>query len=162
MQKSKALVVMAAILVFFVICSARPAFALPPTPPGLYVDPGVIDIPGGSTDITLITPVRALGTLTVKCVASSNSWSTSIDTGSTCKQEWTFPDDFPGADTNTIGMYDVIADITMNVGKFKWVTSFMVEFFVVPDLPFGTIMAIIACFVAVAGYTKFKRVPMLR
>jgi len=159
MQK-KATVVIAFTLTLFVLYSAAPALALST---GLYVDPGTITTPGGSTTITLVTPVRAVGTLTVKCDASGEEWRASIDTGVTCIQSWTFPSsDFVGAtppNTNTIGMYNVVAEISMNVGNYVWRTNFMVEFFVIPDLPFGTIMAVVACFGAVAGYTKFKRVP---
>jgi len=159
MQK-KATVVIISMLTLFILYSAAPALALST---GLYVDPGTIMTPGGSTTITLVTPVRAVGTLKVKCVASGEEWSASIDTGVTGIQTWIFPSsDFVGItppNTETLGMYDVVADIEMMVGKYVWKTTFMVEFFVIPDLPFGTVMAVVAFFGAAAGYTKLKRIP---
>jgi len=157
MQKNKTIALLVAILTLLVIHLAKPALALDP---GLYVVPGTITTPGDSTKITLVTPLRAIGKLTVKCVASGDEWYASIDTGWTHVQIWKFPDDFPGADTYTLGKYDVVADITMNVTKtIRWTTTFMVVFFVVHDLPFGTIMALVACFGAVVGYKKLKRAP---
>jgi hypothetical protein len=45
----------------------------------------------------------------------------------------------------------------MNVNRFVWKTQFQVQFFVVPDLPFGTLMAVVACFGAVIGYKKLRQ-----
>lgn len=160
MQKTKttAAIGLALALTLFVLCSAAPALALFP---GLHVNPGTITTPGGSTNITLITPLRAVGTIKVKCLASGQEWSATVDTGSTGMQTWTFPSSsFVGLtppNTNTVGMYDAVADITMNISRFTWKTRFMVEFFVIPDLPFGTLMAVVACFGAVGGYTKLRR-----
>jgi len=160
MQKNKTIAVISTIVTLFILYSTTQAQAPLPIS-GLFVNPGTITTPGGSTAILLITPTRAIGTLTVKCLASGNEWSTSIDTGLIGMQSWTFPDDFPGADTNTLGMYYVSAEITMMVGKYTWRTTFRVEFFVIPDLPFGTIMAVVALFGAVIGYTKIKRNTVL-
>jgi len=153
-MKNKSLALAVVVVALFLSYALATVQALNP---GIYVDPGTITVPGGSTTITLVTPKRATGTLTVKCIASGKSWTTAVDTGTSHQEIWKFPDDFPTADTYTNGMYDVTADITMNVGRFKWVTSFEVQFFVVPDLPLGTLMAVVACFGAVMGYKKLKK-----
>jgi hypothetical protein len=165
MQKANTIAAIAVVLplTLFVLCSAAPALALVP---GLYVNPGTLPTPGGSTTITLVTPLRATGTLKVKCVGTGEEWLATVDTGSTGTQTWTFPSNsFVGLtppNTNTMGMYDVVADIIMNVSTFKWKTTFMVEFFVIPVLPLGTLMAVVACFGAVGGYIKLRHASTKR
>jgi len=145
-----------AVIATFTLYLATPALALDS---GIYVDPGTITVPGQSTKITLVTPLRATGTLNVTCVQSGNSWTASIDTGAASPhmQSWTFPTDFSGANTNTLGLYTVTAKITMHVGQYTWNTSFRVEFFVYPELPLGAVMAVGACFAGLAGYRKLKK-----
>ena len=131
----------------------------------ISVNPAVISTPGGTTTITLHTDLDATGTLSVKD-PNGNTWV--ADTAINCNdgpgnfggsQTWTYPDDFTGADSNTVGSYDVTADVTMSVGKYKWHTTFMVEFFVIPELPLGIIAATTAGFAAFGITKKFRKYP---
>lgn len=158
MQKNKSLTLAFLVVALFLSYAAATVYATHPT--GIYVNPGTITTPGQSTNITLVTPRAATGTLNVTCVASGNSWTRPINTawnGTDYTQAWTFPTDFSGANTNTLGLYDVVANLTMSVGRFVWKTEFEVQFFVVPDLPLGTLMAVVACFGAIVGYKKLRQ-----
>jgi len=125
----------------------------------LSVNPGYILI-GQKVTITLTTERAATGTITVTQNATGNSWSININVPAGTNT-WTFPDDWlatnPGANTNELGYYDVLADITMKISKYTWKTQFQAGFLVIPE-PFGPIMAIIACFSAVIGFRKFKAI----
>jgi len=122
----------------------------------LSVNPGYILI-GQKVNITLTTELAATGTITVTQNATGNSWSININVPAG-SNSWTFPDDWPaGANTDELGYYDVLADITMKISKYTWKTQFQAGFLVIPE-PFGPIMAIIACFSAVIGFRKFKAI----
>jgi len=43
-----------------------------------------------------------------------------------------------------------------------WLSFTVIRFFVIPELPFGTLMAIVAPFGAVAGLVKTKRLQVIR
>jgi hypothetical protein len=121
----------------------------------ITVNPGVIP-QGGTVVITVTTVKAASGTLMVTYEPTNTQWTSltplSIGAGGG-SQSWTFPSsDFPGSNTDNIGNYVVNATI-------NWlpVAHFTVEFFVVPDLPFGTLMAVVACFGAFISYKKLKQ-----
>lgn len=147
MQK-RAILFLAITSALLILYSAGPALALST---GLHVDPGMISSPGGTTTITLVTPVRATGTLTVTN-PNGTKWTASIDTGpsSPHTQTWKFPDDFPTGDTNSVGSYDVVAELTMQVSIYTWKTCFEVEFFVIPTAPLGILGILAACFAGLA------------
>jgi len=153
MQK-KILAIVVITLTLFLVYAITPAFAVN----SITVDPGIINV-GETTKITLTVEKAATGKLKVTYKPTGDFWFATTDINIPAgggSQSWTFPTDFEaGANTNNIGDYDVEATI-------DWVPPghFKVEFFVIPDLPFGTIMAIVACFGAVAGYTKLRRPPI--
>jgi hypothetical protein len=158
-QKNRLMLVLLVVALF---ASYVGSIALASLSPGIYADPGTISVPGLSTTITLVTPLKAKGNLTVTD-PNGNHYTAAISTTKVgpgdWEQSWVFPDDFTsqGANTYTVGTYDVTANVTMNVGKYVWKTMFEVVFFVVPDLPFGTLMAVVACFGAFLGYKKLKQ-----
>jgi len=122
----------------------------------ISVNPGVIP-PGGTVEITLTLDVHTSGgNLTVTHKPSGTNWTIPVPgfSGSwSCK----FPDDFPaGANTNELGDYDVTADIVIDIPPPPTPAKFRVEFFVIPEVLFGTVAATIACFAAVIGFMKFK------
>jgi len=125
----------------------------------ISVDPPVINA-GGTTMITLTTERNATGTLTVTD-PNGNSWVANnpinIPNPAGGSQSWVFPTDFPaGANTNTVGSYNVTADVTMTIGPIIWHTEFKVEFFVIPEVPFGVVMATIASFAAFGIIKRYK------
>jgi hypothetical protein len=160
MQKNR---LMLTLLVVALFTSYAGPIALASLSPGIYTDPGTISVPGLSTTITLVTPLKATGTLTITD-PNGNRYTAAISTTkmgpSDWEQSWVFPDNFTsqGANTDTTGTYDVTANITMTIGRYVWKTMFEVVFFVVPDLPFGTLMAVVACFGAFLGYKKTKTI----
>jgi len=151
MQKNRTIAIIAVTLALFILYSVTPAFAVN----SITVDPGIINV-GDTTTITLTVEKAATGKLKVTYKPTGDFWFATADINIPAgggSQSWIFPTDFEaGANTNNVGDYDVEATI-------DWVPPghFRVEFFVIPDLPFGTIMAIVACFGAVAGYTKLRR-----
>jgi hypothetical protein len=121
----------------------------------ITVNPGLINV-GETTVITLTLEQAATGKLVVTYNPTNVSWFAILDINIPSgggSQSWTFPTDFQsGANTNGIGDYQVNATIDwIPPGHFK------VEFFVIPDLPFGTLMATVGCFGAVGGYAKLRR-----
>ncbi len=158
MNKIKSTAMLIAIMAAFTFYLAAPVLTTQALSSGIYVNPSTLTAPGQFTIITLVTPIHATGTLNVTCVASGNNWTTNINTVSpTFTQTWNFSKDFPGANTNTLGMYNVTAKLTMLVGRYTWNTSFIVQFFVYPELPLGTILALGACFGGLASYKKLKK-----
>jgi len=151
MQKSKIIVIIASILTIFVLYSTTPALAYN----AIFVDPAIIKR-GETTTITLVLEINGTGKLKVVYKVTGEYWFAKTDINippGGGSQSWVFPTDFEDdANTNGVGDYDVIATIELVPPG-----TFTVEFLVIPDLPFGTIMAIVACFGAVAGYTKLKR-----
>jgi len=125
----------------------------------ISVNPGYI-LPGEKVTITLTTEKAATGTITVTQIATGDSWTINIAVPAGSKS-WTFPDDWiptnPTANTDELGLYKVLADITIELYKYKWETQFETGFLVIPE-PLGPIMAIIACFGAAIGYRKFKTI----
>jgi hypothetical protein len=121
----------------------------------ITANPGIIN-KGATTQITVTTDFEAHGKLKVTYKPTSTSWFATVDINIPSgggSQHWIFPTDFEtGANTDNVGDYDVTATIT----SIKSAT-FRAEFFVVPDLPFGTLMAVVACFGAVIGYKKLKQ-----
>jgi len=152
MQKNKTIAVVALVLTLFMLYSVTPAIA---GVNSISVIPGIISV-GDTTKIILTTDKAATGKLKVTYKPTSTSWfaTTDISIGAGGgSQQWIFPTDFEaGANTNNIGDYDVEATL-------DWVpkATFKVEFFVIHDLPLGTIMALVACFGAVVGYKKLRR-----
>lgn len=138
----------------FILYSAAPAFAVN----SITVNPAIINV-GQTTTITLTVEQAATGKLVVTYKPTNVSWFAKTDINIPSgggSQSWIFPTDFEvGASTNNVGDYDVSATV-------DWIPPghFMVEFFVIPDLPFGTLMAVVACFGAVGGYTKLRRKRM--
>ena len=123
----------------------------------ISANPGHIVV-GQKVIITLTTEAPATGTITVNQTATPGStWSLPISVPAGVNT-WTFPDDWPaGANTDVPGYYDVVADILMIVGRFEWETQFQAGFIVIPEV-LGPIMALIACFGAVIGYTRIKAI----
>lgn len=121
----------------------------------ISVNPGIIK-PGEKVTITLTLDVPTNGgTLNVTHKPSGTSWIISIPAFGPGFQSWTFPDDWPaGANTNELGDYDVVAD--MDITPDPEPETFRVEFFVIPELLFGSVAATIASFAAVIGFMKFK------
>lgn len=153
MQKAKTAIVVAVAVALFTLYAASPALATQ----GLSVDPGIIGV-GKKTTITLTMEVAATGKLNVTCVLTGNSWYATTDISIPSgggSQSWVFPDDFgAGANTGTVGSYK--ANATIEGGTFIG-STFRVEFFVIPDLPFGSIMAVIGCFAAIGGYAELRK-----
>jgi len=122
----------------------------------LDVTPAVINL-GGQVTITLTTEEAAVGTLTVTHKPTMTSWTINIAqlAGSTA---YVFPTAWPaGANTNAVGDYDVQASVTIgNHTPIPWAASFRVEFFVVPELPLGILMATLASFAALGILKKYK------
>ena len=120
------------------------------------VTPAVLNL-GGSTTITLTTAEAAVGTLTVTYKPTMTSWTINIAQGAG-STAYVFPTAWPaGANTNAVGDYDVQASIT--IGSHTpdpWNTAFRVEFFVVPELPLGILMATLASFAALGILKKYK------
>ena len=120
------------------------------------VNPGIINS-GDTTTITLTVEQGATGKIKVTAPDGNTNWTNAvgkdINIVGSGSQSWTFPNDFEtGANTTNVGSYHVEADISGS----KFYSTFKVEFFVVPDLPFGTLMAVVACFGAFIGYKKLK------
>ena len=110
---------------------------------------------GQSINITVTTEQPATGTLTVFSPDKTTSWSIPISQPAG-QHKYVFPDDFPtGANTTVFGPYNVSATMQMTVDTRVWNAEFKVEFFAVPDLPFGAIMATVASFAAF-GLMKTK------
>jgi len=152
MQK-KTLLLVSLITGLFVTWAIQPILA----ENKISVNPGII-LPGEKVTITLSLDVKTIGgTLTVTHKPSGTSWSINIPGGwAPGSKSWTFPDDWiptnPTANTDELGDYDVTADIGINT----WPVTFRVEFFVIPELLFGSVAATVACFAAVIGFMKFK------
>lgn len=151
MQKNKSIVLMAFVMALFLFYTVATVYATN----GISVSSGVIS-PGGTTTITLTVEKGATGTMKVTAPDNTTVWVSvvGISIVGSGSQSWIFPTDFPaGANATNPGSYKVEADI---VGSIYY-TTFKVEFFVAPDLPFGTLMAVVACFGAVIGYKKLKQ-----
>lgn len=101
MQKNKIIAVIAMMAAIFILYSAAPALA---GTNSIGVNPGVISV-GQTTTITVTTDKAASGALKVKD-PNGNIWTAdtpiSIGAGGG-SQQWVYPTDFTGADTNTIG-----------------------------------------------------------
>jgi hypothetical protein len=59
----------------------------------------------------------------------------------------TYPDDFTGGSTDLLGTYSVV----LAIGGATYFAIFYVTFFVIPELPFGTILGVLAPTLAFAG-----------
>ena len=117
--------------------------------------PAIINL-GNPITVTLTTVGPAAGTITVTQRSTGNSWTINIAQGAG-STAYVFPTAWPaGANTNTAGAYDVLADITIAGLKYTWKTQFQVEFFVVPELPLGILMATVASFAAWGMLKKYK------
>lgn len=156
MQKNKLITLTAFAMVLFLFYTAATVHAINQ----INVNPEIIN-PGQHTTITLSTGKPATGNLSVKD-PNGNIWASTIPinipgaTGGT--QSWDYFTDFEeGANTNTPGSYDVIANVTIDLDTIEWTTEFKIEFFVIPDLPLGTLMAVVACFGAVISYKKLRQ-----
>ena len=154
MSKLSSTAMLVAVIALFLIYIAAPAYA---GANGVSASPGTIS-QGGTTQITVTTDKAATGTVHVTAPDGTTVWfnkpskDINIPSGGG-SQHWTFPDDFEdGANTNNFGSYEVKTSI-------NWISggTFMVEFFVYPELPLGAVMAVGACFAALAGYKKLKR-----
>ena len=154
MTKSKTM------LLLFAVILAVSAYVVPALAENkISVSPSVINV-GGSTTITLTTESAATGSLKVKD-PNGNEWTagTAVNIGpGGGSQSWVYPVDFTGADSNTEGSYDVTADVDLDIGR-PWHTTFMVEFFVIPELPLGIIAATTAGFAAFGITKKFRKYP---
>jgi hypothetical protein len=151
MQKNRSIVLVGLVFALFLSYAATTVMAAN----SITVSQGVISV-GGTEVITVTTDAKASGPLKVKD-PNGNTWTASADISIPAgggSDSRTYPTDFPGADTNTVGSYETEADLT--IGKVSGVI-FRVEFFAYPDLPFGTLMAVVACFGAFLGYKKLKQ-----
>jgi hypothetical protein len=122
----------------------------------ISISPSVVNF-GSTTTITLTTDRQCAGTMSVKDpngVVITSGTNVNIGAGGG-SQTWTWPTDFPGA-AYIIGPYDVTAAVTMAANSYVWQTSFVIEFFVVPELPLGILMATIASFAAMGMLKKYK------
>jgi hypothetical protein len=119
------------------------------------VTPAIINL-GGQVTITLTTVGAAAGTLTVTQKSTMTSWTINIAQGAG-STAYVFPTVWPaGANTNAVGAYDVLATISIAGLPHTWNTQFQVEFFVVPELPLGILMATLASFAALGILKKYK------
>jgi len=123
------------------------------------VTPAIINL-SGQVNITLTTVGPAVGTIKVTQNATGESWLTPVNQPAGPTQ-YVFPSGiWIGAtppNTNVEGSYDVLANITIKIfGDWVWSTKFQVEFFVVPELPLGVLMATIASFAAWGMLRKYK------
>jgi hypothetical protein len=155
MSKLSSTAMLVAVIALFIFYAAAPAYA---GTNGVYASPGTIS-QGGITQITVTTDKAATGRVQVRAPDGTTVWfskSPSEDINippAGGSQHWTFPDDFEdGANTNNFGSYEVKTSI-------NWISggTFMVEFFVYPELPLGAVMAVGACFAGLAGYRKLKK-----
>lgn len=88
----------------------------------------------------------------------SYAW-VNIASSSGGEQKFTFPQDFTGLNgkpsTQTMGKYYAFF-IFLHMCIYKWGFD-CASFFVVPEVPFGTLVATIASFGALMGYAAVKR-----
>ena len=121
----------------------------------LDVTPAIINL-GGQVTITLTTVGAAAGTIKVTQKSTMASWTINIAQGAG-STSYVFPTVWPaGANTNAVGAYDINATITIAGVPSTWKTMFQVEFFVVPELPLGILMATLASFAALGILKKYK------
>jgi len=120
---------------------------------GVTCNPETITTPGGTTTITVSSDENVDGSITVITPITHTPYVVSITVtggGSTSK---VYPTDFTGASSTEIGEYEVI----VSVANEEFRACFWVYFEVIPEIPFGTIMATVASFAALGVLIKKKR-----
>jgi len=115
--------------------------------------PEVISSTEGTTTITVTSSKKGIGFIRV-IGPDGNSSMVGIrilhDGGSVSKK---YPDDFRGDITLQNGEYTVEVFFA---GRM-WNTNFYVTFFVIPEFPLGTLMAVAASLIALIGLTTIRR-----
>jgi hypothetical protein len=132
-------------MVLFLVGTARAVMV------DVYVSPEKI-YPGGATTITIWCNEDAAGSITVITPLGSPS-AVSITLTANVSESVEYPTDFPGGNTKELGRYEVIVALK---GQ-EWRAVFWVSFIVIPEVPFGTIMATVASFGAILGVARLER-----
>ena len=114
--------------------------------------PETIPIPGGSTTITVSCDEDVSGSITVITPVSHTPYVVGITVSAGGSTPKVYPTHF-GGDSTEIGEYEVI----VYVSNEEFRASFWVYFQVIPEVPFGTVMATVACFGALGVLIKKKR-----
>lgn len=126
---------------------------------GVTCNPEVISTPNGTTTITVTSDEDAGGTITVYTpgVDQASMVGITIPAGESIQK--VYPTDFPDpANTSEVGEYEVVVYLQAAGEKSKR-ACFWVSFNVIPEVRYGTVMATVACLVAMTVFTKIKRAP---